>query len=62
MLFERPEIGESAVLVSVELDRFAAPDLDELVELSKSAGLYVAQASLIKRDRAHAKWLSLIHI
>ena len=56
MLFERPEIGESAVLVSVELDRFAAPDLDELVELSKSAGLYVAQASLIKRDRAHAKW------
>ena len=56
MLFERPEIGESAVLVSVELDRFASPDLDELVELSKSAGLYVAQASLIKRDRAHAKW------
>ena len=40
MLFERPEIGESAVLVSVELDRFAAPDLDELVELSKSAGLW----------------------
>ena len=56
MLFERPEIGESAVLVSVELDRFAAPDLDELVELSKSAGLHVAGASLIKRDRAHAKW------
>ncbi len=57
MLFERPKIGESAILVSVEIDKSAAPDLYELVELSKSAGLVVGQAMLVKRKKANAKWL-----
>ena len=56
MLFERPKIGESAVLVSVELDKSPAPDINELVELSKSAGLIVAEALRVKRDKANSKW------
>ena len=56
MLFERPKIGESAVLVSVELDKTTAPDIYELLELSKSAGLVVAQTLQVKRDKPNSKW------
>ena len=56
MLFERPKIGESAVLVSVELDKSSAPDIYELLELSKSAGLVVAQTIQVKRDKPNSKW------
>ena len=56
MLFERPKIGESAVLVSVELDKSTAPDVYELLELSKSAGLVVAQTLRVKRDKPNSKW------
>ena len=56
MLFERPNIGESAVLVSVQLENSPVPDHNELVELAKSAGLVVAETMEVKRDRANPKW------
>ena len=56
MLFERPEVGASAVLVSVTFRNANAPDLEELVELSKTAGLSVLEAKSVVKERINPKW------
>ena len=56
MLFERPEIGESAVLVSVLLKKSPGPDLEELKELTESASIQVAASMQIIREKPNPKF------
>ena len=55
MLFERPEVGETAILISVTFEKASSPDLDELVELSKTAGLLVVEAMKVFKERINPK-------
>ena len=55
MLFERPEVGATAILISVTFEKSPSPDLDELVELSKTAGLLVVEAINVFKERINPK-------
>ena len=55
MLFERPEVGATAILISVTFEKSSSPDLDELVELSKPAGLLVVEAMKVFKERINPK-------
>ena len=55
MLFERPQAGATAILISVTFERSSSPDLDELVELSKTAGLLVVEAMKVFKERINPK-------
>ena len=55
MLFERPEAGSTAILISVTFEKAPSPDLDELVELSKTAGLLVVEAMKVFKERINPK-------
>ena len=55
MLFERPEVGATAILISVTYEKSSSPDLDELVELSKTAGLLVVEAMKVFKERINPK-------
>ena len=55
MLFERPEVGATAILISVSFEKSPSPDLDELVELSKTAGLLVVEAMKVFKERINPK-------
>ena len=55
MLFERPEVGATAILISVTFEKSPSPDLDELVELSKTAGLLVVEAMKVFKERINPK-------
>ena len=55
MLFERPEVGATAILISVTFEKSPSPDLDELVELSKTAGLLVVEAMKLFKERINPK-------
>jgi len=55
MLFERPEGGATAILISVTFEKSPSPDLDELVELSKTAGLLVVEAMKVFKERINPK-------
>lgn len=53
MLFERPEIGDRAVILQVELRREVNPDLSEFAELARSAAIEVVASIHAKRDAPH---------
>ena len=53
MLFERPEAGHQAVILNVELRNQANPELDEFVELARSAELEVVDVVGARRDQPH---------
>ncbi|MDG2278126.1 MAG: GTPase HflX [Pseudomonadales bacterium] len=50
MLFERPEIGDRAVILQIVLKREVNPEQAEFAELAKSAGIDVVAAILAPRD------------
>ena len=50
MLFERPEAGHRAVILNIELNRQANPELDEFKELARSAELDVIDVVHARRD------------
>lgn len=50
MLFERPEAGHRAVILNIELNRQANPDVEEFAELARSAELDVIKTVKAKRD------------
>ncbi|MFT7652890.1 MAG: GTP-binding protein HflX [Limisphaerales bacterium] len=50
MLFERPEAGHRAVILNIELNRQANPDVEEFAELARSAELDVIETVKAKRD------------
>ena len=43
MLFERPEAGQRAIILHVELNQTPNPDLDEFIELARSAEIEVVE-------------------
>ena len=53
MLFERPEIGDCAIILQIELKRDTNPELDEFAELAKSASIDVVEAIVAPRDAPH---------
>lgn len=53
MLFERPETGDRAVILQVELKREVNPEFDEFVELARSAAIDVVGNIQAKRDAPH---------
>ena len=55
MLFERPKVGATAVLISVTFEKAISADLDELVELSKTAGLFVVEATKVFKEKINPK-------
>ncbi|MCR9261819.1 MAG: GTPase HflX [Pseudomonadaceae bacterium] len=55
MLFERPEAGNRAVVLHVELRGQANPDKDEFVELARSAEIDVVEVVLAPRDAPDAR-------
>jgi GTP-binding protein HflX len=56
MLFERPESGDKAVLLHVELHGQDNPDQDEFAELARSAQINVVQVASAKRSAPHPRW------
>ena len=56
MLFERPESGDKAVLLHVELHGQDNPDQDEFAELARSAEINVVQVASAKRSAPHPRW------
>ena len=56
MLFERPEVGRRAIVVQVELYNTHNPELEEFIELARSAQLDVAGCVTVRRDSPHPKW------
>jgi len=55
MLFERPEAGHHAVILQVELNGQANPDLNEFVELASSAEIVVVDTVTARRDQPHPR-------
>ena len=53
MLFERPEIGDRAIILQIELKRGTNPELEEFAELAKSAAIEVVDAIVAPRDAPH---------
>jgi GTP-binding protein HflX len=56
MLFERPEAGNRALLLQVELRRAVNPDVDELADLARSAELVVVDTLVARREAPDARW------
>lgn len=56
MLFERPESGDKAVLLHVELRGQDNPGQDEFAELARSAQINVVQVASAKRSAPHPRW------
>jgi GTP-binding protein HflX len=56
MLFERPEVGDRAVVVQVELKHLVNPGLDEFVELARSAEIDVVDVLQAPRDAPTPRW------
>ena len=56
MLFERPEVGDRAVVVQVELKHLVNPNLDEFVELARSAEINVVDVMPARRDAPNPRW------
>ena len=56
MLFERPETGDRALLLQVELRRRKNPQASEFAELAKSAEIEVVGTVVAKRDMPHPRW------
>ena len=56
MLFERPDSGDKAVLLHVELHGQDNPDQDELAELARSAQINVVHVASAKRSAPHPRW------
>ncbi len=50
MLFERPDTGDRAVVLNVELKRAANPEAGEFVDLAESAELTVVETVTARRD------------
>lgn len=56
-MFERPDIGERAVLVHMDIrDEVHREDLDEFKELVASAGAEIAAIATTSRNRPEAKY------
>ncbi len=53
MLFERPEAGDQAVLLQIELKSQTNPDHAEFAELARSAQIEVVETVRAKRDAPH---------
>ncbi len=53
MLFERPEAGDQAVLLQIELKNQTNPDQAEFAELARSAQIDVVETVLAKREAPH---------
>ena len=56
MLFERPESGDKAVLLHVELHGKDNPGQAELAELARSAQIDVVHLASAKRSTPHPRW------
>ena len=56
MLFERPESGDKAVLLHVELHGKDNPDQAEFAELARSAQIDVVHLASAKRSTPHPRW------
>ena len=56
MLFERPESGDKAVLLHVELHGKDNPDQAEFAELARSAQIDVVHLASAKRSAPHPRW------
>ena len=56
MLFERPESGDKAVLLHVELHGKDNPDQGEFAELARSAQIDVVHLASAKRSTPHPRW------
>ena len=56
MLFERPESGDKAVLLHVELRGKDNPDQAEFAELARSAQIDVVHLASAKRSTPHPRW------
>ena len=56
MLFERPDSGDKAVLLHVELRGQDNPGQDEFAELARSAQINVVQVASAKRSAPHPRW------
>ncbi|MEC8347124.1 MAG: GTPase HflX [Pseudomonadota bacterium] len=56
MLFERPESGDKAVLLHVELHGKVNPDQAEFAELARSAQIDVVHLASAKRSAPHPRW------
>ena len=56
MLFERPESGDKAVLLHVELHGKDNPDQAEFAELARSAQIDVVHLAGAKRSTPHPRW------
>ena len=55
MLFERPEAGRHAVILHVELNGQANPELSEFAELAASAEIDVVDTVAARRDQPHPR-------
>jgi GTP-binding protein HflX len=55
MLFERPEAGHHAVILYVELNGQANPELSEFAELAASAEIDVVDVVTARRDQPHPR-------
>ncbi len=55
MLFERPQTGDRAVLVNIELERQANPEASEFAELAHSAELTVCETVTARRAAPHPR-------
>ena len=55
MLFERPEAGRHAIILQVELNGQANPELGEFVELASSAEIDVVASITARRDQPHPR-------
>ena len=56
MLFERPDSGDKAVLLHVELHGKDNPDQAEFAELARSAQIDVVHLASAKRSSPHPRW------
>ena len=56
MLFERPESGDKAVLLHVEVHGKDNPDQAEFAELARSAQIDVVHLASAKRSTPHPRW------
>ena len=56
MLFERPESGDKAVLLHVEVHGKDNPDQAEFAELARSAQIDVVHVASAKRSSPHPRW------
>ena len=56
-MFERPKVGEKAIVISLDFGGFDNDDDTlEITELTKSAGFDVAELITAKRTKPHTKF------